>query len=84
MDNVVSACEFVQRRDFQNIPKALHILPHMAIKKANIVKRKNKRVLIHPDQNVHLRDRPQISRQSNRTAENGARLAFVNAFVRVY
>ena len=83
MDNVVSACEFVERRDFQNVPKALHIVPHMPVEKTDIVEREDKRVLIHPDQNIDLRDRPQISRQSHRTAENGARLAFVNAFVTV-
>lgn len=83
MDNVVSACEFVERRDFQNVPKALNVIPHVAVEKANIVERQNERVLIHPDQNIDLRDRPQISRQSHRTTENGARLAFVNAFVRV-
>ena len=83
MDNVVSACEFVQRRDFENVSKALHIVPHMPVKKADIVERQNERVLIHPNQNIDLRDRPQISRQSYRTTENGARLAFVNAFVTV-
>jgi hypothetical protein len=56
----------------------------MPVEKANIVERQNEGVLIHPNQNIDLRYHPQISRQSHRTAENGASLAFVNAFVRVY
>jgi hypothetical protein len=55
----------------------------MPVEKANIVEREDQRVLIHPNENIDLRYRPQISRQSYRTAENGARLAFVNVFVTV-